>query len=123
MDPEDIRGLNLGAMWNIFRRTGLSGLGPRKGAQRAGKAYVPRDPKASTDTYSIPFNSPLCSSRVDTEEKVFRCLEQSALHYRVISNKLPVYRAIVDGVLGLTFRSPHCNTWVGTEQKLFRCHE
>jgi hypothetical protein len=38
MDPKDIRGLSLGAVWNFFRKTGLSRLGPRKGAQRAGKA-------------------------------------------------------------------------------------
>jgi hypothetical protein len=52
MDPKDIRGLNLGAVWNFFR-TGLSSLGPRKGAQGAGKAYVYRDRKGSTHTYSI----------------------------------------------------------------------
>jgi hypothetical protein len=35
MDPKDIRGLSLGAMWTCFRRTGLSGIGPSK-TQRAG---------------------------------------------------------------------------------------
>jgi hypothetical protein len=35
LDPEDIRGLSLRAIWNFFRRTGLSWLGPSEGAQRA----------------------------------------------------------------------------------------
>jgi hypothetical protein len=57
MDPKDIRGLSLGAVWNFFRRTGLSCLGPRKGAKRAGKAYMHWDHRGSTRTYSILFYS------------------------------------------------------------------
>jgi hypothetical protein len=62
MDPKDIRGLSLRAMWNFFRRTGLSLHGPRKGAQRAGKAYVHRDRKGSTRTYSVLFYGNVCFS-------------------------------------------------------------
>jgi hypothetical protein len=35
LDPEDIRGLSLGAIRNFFKRTGLSWLGSSKGAQWA----------------------------------------------------------------------------------------
>jgi hypothetical protein len=35
LDPENMRGLSLRAIWNFFRRTGLSWLGPSEGAQRA----------------------------------------------------------------------------------------
>jgi hypothetical protein len=35
LDPEDVRSLSLRAIWNFFRRTGLSWLGPSEGAQRS----------------------------------------------------------------------------------------
>jgi hypothetical protein len=35
LDPEEVRGLSLGAMWDFFRKTGLSRLGPSEEAQRA----------------------------------------------------------------------------------------
>jgi hypothetical protein len=34
LDPADVRGLSLRAIWNFFR-TGLSRIGPSEGAQRA----------------------------------------------------------------------------------------
>jgi hypothetical protein len=52
LDPENVRDLNLRAIWNFFRRTGLLWLGSNEGAQGPVKACVQRDREGSTHIYS-----------------------------------------------------------------------
>jgi hypothetical protein len=48
LDPEDVRGLSLGAIWNFIKGAGLSLLGLKfKGHTGPAKAYVHLDSKGS----------------------------------------------------------------------------
>jgi hypothetical protein len=49
LDPEDVRELNLGAIWNFIKGTGLSWHGLHlRGTKSLSKAYVHRDRKGLT---------------------------------------------------------------------------